>query len=379
MKMFLADGPLNWQLARQAALVTATGGEVEANVDPLDRLRLEELLRVADLHVSDATGLSTSQTGGIVTVKAVTRAEWAYHTLDAYRSLFEALATALTSPPTDEAASNAPALALDPTDPESGLLGNLPQVLGPVMLGAQAGSLAGFLARRALGQYDLPIPRPTSDELLMVPATIAEFARDWSLPADDLRLWVCLSELTHHAVIGRPHVRARLASLLDDYVRGFRVDPDALGAQLEGIDLSDPAALPAALNNPEGLLGAMQTSGQQDTQRQLNALVSVLEGYVDHIIDATGHRLIASYGPLTEALRRRRVEATDADRLISQLIGLELGQNAFEQGSAFVRGVVERAGEAGLGRLWHSQRELPTPAELDAPGLWLARIDLPDQ
>jgi uncharacterized protein (DUF2342 family) len=38
---------------------------------------------------------------------------------------------------------------------------------------------------------------------------------------------------------------------------------------------------------------------------------------------------------------------------------------------------VERAGEPGLARLWESAWELPTPAELEAPGLWLARIDLP--
>jgi uncharacterized protein (DUF2342 family) len=43
-----------------------------------------------------------------------------------------------------------------------------------------------------------------------------------------------------------------------------------------------------------------------------------------------------------------------------------------------VRGVVERAGDDGLARLWASARELPTPAEMAAPGLWLARIDLPD-
>ena len=98
MKMFISEGPLNWQIARQAALAVSTGGEVEPNVDPLERLRLEELLRVADLHVADATGLATSQTGRIVSVRAVTRAEWAYHTLDHYRSLFEGLAAALTAP-----------------------------------------------------------------------------------------------------------------------------------------------------------------------------------------------------------------------------------------------------------------------------------------
>jgi putative hydrolase len=376
MRMFMTEGPLNWQLARQAALVTATGGEPEPNVDPLQRVRLEELMRVADLHVSDATGLPTSQTGGVVSVRAVTRAEWAYYTLDAYRPLLEALATALTA--SDEAAGMPSVPGLDAADPESGLLGNLSQVLGPVMLGAQAGSLAGFLARRGLGQYDLPIPRPPGDELMMVPTNIAAFAADWSLPDDDLRLWVCLSELTHHAVLGRPHVRARFEELLFEYVSGFRVDPAALSEHLDGLDLSDPSSLPAALNDPEALLGAIQTPAQHGTLDRLAALVAALEGYVDQVLDATGHRLIASYPALTEALRRRRVEATDADKLIEQLFGLRFDAATFDRGTAFARGVVERAGEAGLLRLWESERTLPTPAEVDAPGLWLERIDLPE-
>jgi putative hydrolase len=251
-------------------------------------------------------------------------------------------------------------------------------VLGPVLLGAQAGSLAGFLARRALGQYDLPIPRPASDELMMVPTTITSFAEDWSLPIDDVRLWVCLSELAHHAVLGRPHVRERMDALLLAYVRGFRVDPTALSGQLEGFDLSDPTALPAVMSNPEALLGAIQTPGQQETLDQLGALVAALEGYVDHVLDTIGQRLITSYPSLTEALRRRRAEDTDADKLIEQLLGLRLGQATFERGNAFVGGVTERAGEDGLSRLWRTARELPTPAEVDAPGLWLERIDLPD-
>ena len=386
MKMFMGDGPLNWQVARQAALVVSTGGQSEPNVDPLDRLRLEELLRIADLHVADATGLATSQTGKIVAVKAVTRAEWAYHTLDHYRPLFEGLAGALTPPastsPGEPAAAGEPsdpfAGLFSAADPESGLLGNLPQVLGPVFLGAQAGSLCGHLATQAMGQYDVPLPRPLSDELLMVPATLTAFADDWSLPADDVRLWVCLSELTHHAVLGRPHVRARLDALLGEFVRGFRIDPTALTGQLERLDLGDLSSIPELFNNPEVLLGAVTTPGQREVEARLAALVSAIEGYVDHIVDTVGSRLIGGHGPLSEAMRRRRVEASDTDELLRQLFGLELSQAAFERGGRFVSGVLERAGEAGLARLWHNERELPTPAELDAPGLWLERIDLPD-
>jgi uncharacterized protein (DUF2342 family) len=81
---------------------------------------------------------------------------------------------------------------------------------------------------------------------------------------------------------------------------------------------------------------------------------------------------------LTEALRRRRVEASSVDRFVEQLLGLGLTQTHYDRGAAFVDGVVERAGQDGLSRLWESERTLPTPAEVDAPGLWLARIELPD-
>jgi uncharacterized protein (DUF2342 family) len=82
---------------------------------------------------------------------------------------------------------------------------------------------------------------------------------------------------------------------------------------------------------------------------------------------------------LTEALRRRRVEADPSDRFVHRLLGLSLDQPQYDRGERFIGGVVERAGPGGLERLWKSDRELPTPAEVDAPGLWLARIDLPEE
>jgi uncharacterized protein (DUF2342 family) len=74
-------------------------------------------------------------------------------------------------------------------------------------------------------------------------------------------------------------------------------------------------------------------------------------------------------------LRRRRLEESAGTRILGKLCGVALDGADYEQGQAFVRGIVERAGEEGLGRLWQSAKELPTPAELEAPGLWLARIE----
>jgi putative hydrolase len=127
------------------------------------------------------------------------------------------------------------------------------------------------------------------------------------------------------------------------------------------------------------LLGATQSATQRELLPQIEALVCAIVGYVDHIMDTVGGPLIGGYGMVTEAMRRRRVESGDADRFVERLFGLELTQERYDRGAAFVDGIAERAGTTGLERLWRADRDLPTPNEVDAPGLWLARIDLPTE
>jgi putative hydrolase len=365
-----AEGPVHWAVALQMAHLVATEGEAEEPVEEAERGRLDELVRVADLHVAEATGLATTVTGRAPRALPLTRAEWARRGLVAHRPLLEALAGALArSVPEHDAepdASGEPAPDRRP-------------VPAPVMHGLVFGWMFGRLARQWLGRYDLPLPAPPTDEVVLVPANLEDFARGWALQGDELALWVCLHELAHHAVLGRPPVRGRLQSLLLAYAAGFDVDPTAFDAELEEIDASDPTSFRAVLGDPETMLAAVQTPVQRELLARLEAVTAVLEGFVDHVMDTVGGRLIASYPQLTEALRRRRVEASWGDRYVAKLLGLELRQHVYDRGQAFVRGVLERAGEEGLARLWASEPELPTPSEVDAPGLWLARIELPDQ
>ncbi|MCA1843380.1 MAG: zinc-dependent metalloprotease, partial [Actinobacteria bacterium] len=226
-RMFAAQGPVNWDVARQMALWLATEGKPQGNVDPMERIRLEELARVADMHVSEVSGLSTSIAGGLLSVLPVTRGDWALHSLESYRPMLEHLAKALEQDQPD----------IEP-DASTAFLGDLGKLLGPVLLGLQAGVMLGHLARHGFGQYDLPLPRRPADQLLVVPANIDAFATEWGLDLDDLRMLVCLTEIPHHAVLGRPHVRARLLALIDDYVNRFHVDPDAVEASFGELDLS---------------------------------------------------------------------------------------------------------------------------------------------
>lgn len=370
-KLFAGAASGGWDAARQLAITMATEGQSEPNVDPELRMEIEQLARVAELHAAAATGLAVPGAG--VTVVAATRTQWAQRALTDYKPIFERLTKALGNvpgPAPDEAGTS---------DPMSAMFGQVMNMLGPMMLSMTAGSMVGHLARRSLGTYDIPVPR-TGDEILVVPANIDTFGEEWSLPGQDLRLWVCLHEITHHLVLGVPHIGRSLTEMLLEYAGGFRTDPNALEGRLRDLDMSDPSSLTdlqETLGDPEIILGAIQSPEQRQLLPRLSALTAVVVGCVDHVMDDVGHGLLSSYGQLTEALRRRRVEADPSDRFIERMLGLELTQDQYDRGSAFVDGVVERAGSEGLQRLWDGPEMIPTPNEVDAPGLWLARIDLP--
>lgn len=367
-RLLTAQGPLNWEVARQLAGWTAAGGQSETNPDPLARIRTEELLRVADMHVAEATGLPTSRRGWLE-LRCVTRTEWASSTLTAWGGVLSKLAASLNP------GGQAPAR---PDGPEAmdQLLGNLPQVIGPLVLGAQAGAMVGHLAARATGQYDMPMPAPKNDELMSVPASVDAFAKEWDLAPDDVRMYVCLRDVVHHAVLSRPHVAKVIEEHLDAYAGAFEIELGTLEQRLSAIDPTDLLSFQEHLGDPETLFGG----GQSDEQRRLlvpfRAFLAALAGYTDRVMDTVGQRLVGSYALISEAFRRRRLEDGPGQRVLGASLGVELDQATVDRGHAFVAGVLERAGEDGLARLWEGPATLPTPAEVDAPGLWLARLEL---
>jgi putative hydrolase len=372
-KLLAGQGPVNWDAARQFAQLIATEGTPEANVDPAVRIQYQELARLADMHVREATRLETTVAGRAAEIVAVTPGAWAHRSLDSFRPLFDRLAGALGS-------SAAPSEEVAITDESAALLGPLFALMSPMLLGMSAGTMVGHLAQTSFGQYDLPIPRPVSGEILVVAPTIERFADEWSLPRDDVRLWVCVQELAMHSVLSVPHIRARLDELVGAFVGAFRPDTRALEERLSDFDPTATGLgdLQRAFGDPEMLLGAMQTAEQQAVRPRLDALVALVVGFADHTVDQVAARLLGSSGRITEAVRRRRLEADQADRFVERLLGLSITAAQVERGNRFVAGVIERAGVDGLARLWHSDLQLPTPNELDAPGLWLARIELPD-
>jgi putative hydrolase len=379
-----------FEAARTLAFGVATDGGVDDNPDPLVRIAFEELARVAELHVADVTGITTGsvqsgpgtgQGGGAragVSFDAVGRGQWSFKVLEAYRpvlkSMVEAQQQGAAAVPSSLDLSE---LGDDATSGLSGLLSQFAVTLGPVFLGMQFGSAAGHLAQRAFGQYALPLPWPESTTLLLVPSNVATFAEDWSLPLQEVQLWVCVRELAMHAVLTRPGVRSSLSTLLADASAHAAAAQRSIVERL-GDGMGDPASLEDALSDPEALLADLISPEQRNLSSALTAQTTALGAYVDHVTARIAESLTSSPAALGEAWYRYRTQEGKGEQAFAGLFGLDVGRDEVDRGRAFVQGVVERKGDDALSRLWTDELNLPTPAEVDAPGLWLARIGLLD-
>ena len=371
-KALAGQGPLNWDAARQFAALSSTGGTAEANVDPGERIAFTNLAGIVAMHVRDVTGEDVE----FPEINPVTAGVWAQRTLEAYRPLFTEMATSLSQQPAlDEEDAN---------DPMMAMMSSLGKMMAPSMMGMAIGSMVGRMAQRAFGQYDLPIPR-ADHGLLVVPATVSSFAQTWSVPVDEMRLWVIAQELIGHTVFSMGSIRDDLAALVRSHVGAFHPDPSAVTERLTDLDVSglDPTnpdsmeAVQQAFSDPSVLLGAVQSSEQRDLEPRLDAAVGAVIGCVDYLVDAVAVRLIGGDAlQIAEAVRRRRAEHGRDDVYVQRLLGLKLNQEQVQRGKQFIAGVVERVGEDKLCTLLASPNALPTPAEFDAPGLWVARLEL---
>ena len=356
-------GSTAWlEAARALAQNVATEGDAEANPDPIERIRLEELVRAAELHVADATGLTVGSARSPDRLAA--RGPWPLGPHG------PRLVDPADGTDGGHAGPRLPAPA-DRPRPHTRRRG-AGGAAGAVRHhhGAGAPRHAVRLGRRPPGparpgRYALPLPWADHGDLVIVPANIAAFAEDWSLPVDQAQLWVCIRELVADAVLGLPQVAARITELLEAATTDAVAAQQGLAERL-GADADDPLALQNLLSDPESLLADLLTPGQQRTSNQLVAVTTAFGAYVDHTTARVATSLVGSTGALTEAWYRYRTTEAAGEQAAGALLGLDLGREQVDRGAAFVRGVVERAGEEGLARLWESGRTLPTPAEVDA-------------
>jgi coenzyme F420 biosynthesis associated uncharacterized protein len=234
----------------------------------------------------------------------------------------------------------------------------------------QLGFLMAFLARKVLGQYDLSLlaAGPASrGRLHFVEPNIAATAASMRLPLDEFRTFIALHEVTHAFEFeAYPWLRAHFAGLVAETIDALAADSGGFGARLR-------QAL--ARRGAGHWLERMMTARQVATFRRTQALMSLLEGYSNHVMNAAGERLLPGFTQLHERFERRNESRSALERAISRLTGLDLKMEQYLAGERFVDAVLAARDRAFLNRVWSGADMLPTLDEIREPGLWIERVE----
>ena len=366
--LLAGTGPVNWELARQVGIASASWGQDDPPPSGEDQRGFEGAVRMAELAVADLTGMPSPPE--VTRVRAVRRAEWVEANVRGLRGLFEPGAERLA-----RAMAEARRRELAEADVPQGaqVFEAMLDRMAPLLMGAQIGMVLGYLGQRVLGQYEVPLPRGEGPALLFVIPNVVTFEKEWTLDSDQFRAWVALHETTHAFDLGRPWVREHFLGLVREVAEGLEFDLSDLERRLEGLDLSDPQKLSEALGGGEMLFGELNAE-QQLLLRRVQAFMSAAEGHADHVMSILGRRLLPTFDRIEEAMTRRREGRGEEERAVERLLGIEMKLEQYRLGRSFCDTVAERTDERTLARMWDSAESLPSMPELEEPTLWLSRM-----
>ncbi|MFI1161076.1 zinc-dependent metalloprotease [Streptomyces sioyaensis] len=261
-------------------------------------------------------------------------------------------------------------------------------VLGAVggkVTGVELGMLLSFLASRVLGQYETFAPAsrdlPAAAQggrLLLVAPNIVHVERELEVAPHDFRLWVCLHEETHRTQFTAvPWLRDHIEGEIQSFLSETDIDPGALLERLREAAQSLAGAKPEGEEGEDdrSLVDLVQTPAQREILGRLTAVMSLLEGHADFVMDGVGPDVVPTVAEIREKFQKRRASgAGRLDQALRKLLGLDAKLRQYRDGERFVSAVVEEVGMDGFNRVWTSPNTLPTKQEIAKPADWIARV-----
>src|ERR671910_3164552 len=342
---------VDWTLARRIAGLAA-GQSAEA-APPFDAAVLS-----AEMEGPVASYTRLALASPTPSAEVVSRADWAAVNLDTLSHILDPVAA-----------------RLDDRLAFAGPLAGALRAGAAATLAAEAGLVMGYLSSRGLGQYDVSLlGAETEPRLLFVGQNLAGAVRDLDVDADSFGRWICAHELTHvFQFQGVPWLREHMSGLLRRYVATLEVRIESGSAG--GLpSLPDPARLVEAFREG-GLAALVQSSEQRALMDEIQAAMSVVEGYSEHVMDAIAAAVIPGHEELREAMDRRRRSRSAPQRIIERLLGFDVKLRQYELGKKFADAVVALGGMEALNRVWASPEALPSSGELQHPESWLKRTE----
>jgi coenzyme F420 biosynthesis associated uncharacterized protein len=315
----------------------------------------------ARAYVRDFTGMTPE--GPEPPVLVVDRQRWLDVNIDSFGGLISPLLTRMA-------------------EERKGPTGAVMNSVGSRVTGAELGAMLAFVGSKVLGQYEPFLPAANAKEgergsLLLVAPNIVYVERELQVDPADFRLWVCLHEETHRTQFTAvPWLADHVRTEIGEFLAATDNDPAArlrqIGRAMQG--LGDVA------RGQGSVLDLVATPGQRVALDRITAVMSLLEGHADYVMDGVGPEAIPSVSDIRAAFQHRRESATGLEAVMRRLLGLEAKLKQYADGVKFVRAVVEGdgttpgVGMAGFNKVWDSPASLPSLGELHDPAAWVARV-----
>ena len=321
---------------------------------------LRELSVAVERPVREVTKLQSKVAPGKVAV--VDRAGWIRANVDGFRVVLDPLA--------EQMRQRTPAASA----------GGLVMGVGSRISGAQAGLILSYLSSRVLGQYELFLPPASGDSgeepvgrLTLVAPNIVMVERELQVNPRDFRRWVCLHEETHRVQFTSvPWLRAYVQDQMSEFLLASDLDPGAILSRLRAA--ADAVAGAVRGGDSESLVEAIQTPRQKEILARLTALMTLVEGHGDYVMDAVGPQVVPSVAEIREKFNSRRRTAGRVEQTVRRLLGIDLKMKQYAEGSRFVTAVVDEIGMDGFNQIWESPETIPTMAEINDPRAWITRV-----
>ncbi len=249
------------------------------------------------------------------------------------------------------------------------------------VLSAEIGVLLGYMAKRVLGQYDLALlgrEPVTSGKLYFVEPNIRGLERKLDLPKDDFRMWLALHETTHAFEFeAYPWVREHFNGLIERYMGFMRDDAEYLKQGVEGVKILARRIREGRDGNGEEAGSWIETFMNGDQRvvfTEMQALMCVIEGYSNHVMNAVGRDLLPTYELISKRFEERQKQRSTGEKLFAQLTGLNVKMEQYRQGETFVNAIVDQHGREAISRLWSGPDAMPSMAEIRDPAAWSTRV-----
>ena len=240
---------------------------------------------------------------------------------------------------------------------------------------AQLAAVLAWMSTRVLGQYDILVGEEASaneDVISYVGPNIVALEQRHGFDPGQFRLWLALHETTHRAQFtGADWVRPYFLSLVEEIVGALATS----GSDLLLGALRSVRAIAQGRNPMEemGMAGLLATDAQLEALRRLTALMSVLEGHGEVIMDVAAQDLVPDHGRFHDVLRTRRSSPGAPARVLNQILGLEAKLRQYDDGERFVRRLRQAGGPELVRQLFDGPDQMPSLAELLDPEMWLER------